>query len=176
MQNIQTPRLRLRPLVVDDAAFIFELVTDPDWLTYIGDKGVHTIDDAKDYITKGPQAMYKQYGIGLMVVELLGDNSPLGLCGLLQRANLTMPDIGFAFLKEARGQGYAFEAAAALIAHTFQFIQLDCLAAITAQKNAASQALLKKLGFSFKSIHHMDEHDPGSHLYELAKTTWLKTP
>ena len=69
MQNLLTSRLRLRPLIMDDAEFILELVTDPDWLTYIGDKGVHSIEDAKRYICDGPQAMYQQHGLGLWFIK-----------------------------------------------------------------------------------------------------------
>jgi ribosomal-protein-alanine N-acetyltransferase len=175
MQNLLTSRLRLRPLIMDDAEFILELVTDPDWLTYIGDKGVHSMDDAKRYISVGPQAMYQQHGLGLLLVESIESCKPLGLCGLLKRDNLPMPDVGFAFLAAARGQGNAYEAASAVIVHSFQQRSIDCLAAITSKTNVRSQALLQKLGFTFKGLHHMDENDPGSNLFELSKATWLKT-
>jgi ribosomal-protein-alanine N-acetyltransferase len=82
MQNLLTSRLRLRPLIMDDAEFILERVTDPDWLNYIGDKGVHSIDDAKRYIYDGPQAMYQQHGRGLLLVESIESCKALGLCGL----------------------------------------------------------------------------------------------
>ena len=175
MQSLLTSRLRLRPLIMDDAKFILELVTDPDWLTYIGDKGVYSIDDAKAYICDGPQAMYQQHGLGLLLVESLESSKSLGLCGLLKRDNLPMPDVGFAFLAAARGQGYAYEAASAVIAHSFQQTSVDCLAAITSKTNMRSQTLLQKLGFTFKGLHHMNKSDPGSNLFELSKTTWLKT-
>ena len=175
MQSLLTSRLRLRPLIMDDAKFILELVTDPDWLTYIGDKGVYSIDDAKAYICDGPQAMYQQHGLGLLLVESIESCKPLGLCGLLKRDNLPMPDVGFAFLAAARGQGYAYEAASAVIAHSFQQTSVDCLAAITSKTNMRSQTLLQKLGFTFKGLHHMNKSDPGGNLFELSKTTWLKT-
>jgi [ribosomal protein S5]-alanine N-acetyltransferase len=175
IQNIKTKRLVLRPLEIEDANFIYALVNDPDWLRYIGDKGVHSLEDAKAYIINGPQTMYRRHGFGLLLVETLGQAEPVGLCGLLQRDNLVMPDIGFAFLAQARGRGYAFEAAAVVISHYFNSNDLDVLAAITATDNQKSMALLIKLGFKFKCKHHMDKLDPGSNLFELSKCTWFKT-
>src|SRR4029450_3160946 len=61
---LETERLVLRRLTVDDHAFIFELLNDPAWLRFIGDKGVRTHEDARDYIRKGPMAMYERVGWG----------------------------------------------------------------------------------------------------------------
>lgn len=176
IETLVTARLSLRSLGLTDADFIYALVNEPDWLTYIGDKGVHNLEDAIRYIQTGPHAMYRQHGFGLMVVETLSEQRPIGLCGLLQRDNLSMPDLGFAFLAQARGQGYALEAAKAVIDNMFEKTSVLLLAAITAKNNQPSMALLAKLGFVFKSLHHMDEKDAGSNLFELSKADWLKTP
>jgi RimJ/RimL family protein N-acetyltransferase len=174
MQDLFTSRLKLRLIQLTDAPFVFELVTDPDWLTYIGDKGVRNLDDAKNYISYGPQAMYKQHGVGLMVVAIHETNIPVGMCGLLQRDNLTMPDLGFAFLPVARGKGYAAEAAQAVIEHGFKQLNIECLAGITAKHNQASILLLQKLGFVLVGTHQMKQGDPASNLFELTKTAWAK--
>ena len=70
---IETERLILRQLTIDDAAFILELVNDPDWLRFIGDRGVRTLDDARNYILNGPLAMYERAGFGMYLVELKSD-------------------------------------------------------------------------------------------------------
>lgn len=170
MHTLLTARLKLRALQLDDAPFIYQLVNDPDWLTYIGDKGVHNLDDARNYIVNGPQAMYQRYGLGLLVVETLQHDEPIGMCGLLQRDNLALPDLGFAFLPAARGKGYAAEAAQAVIAHGFSQHQLTRLAALTAPHNQASIGLLLKLGFVRVGSHKMSEQSADSFLFELAKT------
>ena len=95
---IETERLILRHLTLDDAAFIHELVNDPDWLRYIGDKGVRNLDDARAYIENGPMAMYERVGFGLFRVELKSRGTPIGMCGLIKRDTLPDVDIGFAFL------------------------------------------------------------------------------
>ncbi len=95
---LSTERLILRRLTTGDAEFIFELLNDPDFLRFIGDKGVRSLDDARGYILSGPVASYAQHGFGLWLVELKGSNTPVGICGLLKRDALDDVDIGFAFL------------------------------------------------------------------------------
>ena len=73
---LTTERLILRRFVVDDAPFIFELLNDPAWLRFIGDKGVKTLDDARNYMRKGPMAMYDRVGFGLYLTELKDGRHP----------------------------------------------------------------------------------------------------
>jgi RimJ/RimL family protein N-acetyltransferase len=142
-----TPRLHFRLLNDSDAEFILALLNEPDWLKYIGDKNVHTLQDALVYIHTGPLAMFAQQGFCLSLVEAVQDSVPLGLCGLLQRESLQWPDIGFAFAKRYHGRGIAFEAATATLNHAKETLGLTKVAAITALSNEASMGLLYKLGF-----------------------------
>lgn len=156
-------RLRLRPLVLADAAFILGLVNDPDWLKYIGDRGVHNPEDARQFIINGPQRMYAEQGHGMLLVETLEHGSPIGLCGLLKREYLDFPDLGFAFMPEHRGKGYAVEASIAVLKNAQSDFRK--IAGMTALDNQASINLLEKLGFGFSEIIKMDKHDPGTRLY-----------
>ena len=150
MQIVVTERLILRTLVLEDAAFILELVNDPDWLRYIGDRGVRTLDDARGYIEKGPLDMHARYGFSLYRVELKSDGTPIGLCGLIKRDTLPEVDLGFAFLARYRGRGYAREAAEATLAHARNALGLKHILAIVSPGNKRSIALLEKLGFSYE--------------------------
>jgi RimJ/RimL family protein N-acetyltransferase len=146
---VETGRLRLRRLVDDDATFILRLLNEPSWLQYIGDRGVRTLDDARDYIRNGPQRMYASSGFGLFVIEPGSEPIvPMGLCGLLRRPNLPDVDIGFALLPEFWGQGFAHEAAEATLRYGRDVHGLDRVAAITLPTNASSRRLLEKLGLS----------------------------
>lgn len=147
---MNTARLHLRRLEPSDAPFILRLVNEPSWLRYIGDRKVRTLDDARAYIEKGPMEMYGRLGFGLLLVEREG--APIGLCGLIQRDTLPDVDIGFAFVPEHWGQGYAAEAAEAVLADGRDRLGLSRVIAITSLDNDRSIHLLGKLGFRFERL------------------------
>jgi [ribosomal protein S5]-alanine N-acetyltransferase len=147
---LETDRLILRRFTVADAAFILELLNDPAWLRFIGDKGVRSLEDARDYLHKGPMAMYERHGFGLWLVELVDGQVPIGMCGLIKRDALDDVDIGYAFLPESRGRGYAHEAASAVLAYGKRRFGLTRIVAITSPDNAGSARLLEKLGMTLE--------------------------
>jgi [ribosomal protein S5]-alanine N-acetyltransferase len=146
-QELETPRLVMRRLVADDAAFFLALVTDPAWRRFIGERNVHTVDEARRSLVEGPIAMYDRTGHGLLCVERKLDGVPLGICGLIRRDTLPDIDLGFAFLPAFRGQGYAAESARASMAHARDDLGMKRLVAIASPENADSLRLLERLGF-----------------------------
>jgi ribosomal-protein-alanine N-acetyltransferase len=144
---IETSRLKLRWLELTDADFTYQLVNDPHFLRFIGDKQVADLDGARRYIEDGPRAMYRRFGFGLNRVALKDSDTAIGICGLLQRESLPYPDLGFAFLPEYRGQGYASEAADAILQHAYLILHQTQVAAIVNPDNLSSIKLLDKLGF-----------------------------
>lgn len=158
MKAIETERLIIREATAADAEFILELLNDPAWLRFIGNKNVRTLDDARDYISKTLVGMYERLGFGLYLTERRGDGAPLGLCGLIKRDSLPDVDIGFAFLPQFRGEGYAYEAASAVLEHGRNAFNLKRVVAITTLDNEGSARLLEKLGFKFeRTIKQSDE-------------------
>jgi RimJ/RimL family protein N-acetyltransferase len=149
---LETGRLALRRLELADAPFIVELLNDPAFIRYIADRGVRSEEDARSYLTSGPLASYAQFGFGLFHVSLRESGAPIGMCGLLRRAELDDVDIGFAFLPQYCARGYAFEIAAALLARTHQLFGVQRVVAIVNQDNAASIRLLGRLGFAFEKM------------------------
>ena len=146
---LETERLVVRELSLDDAAFVLELLNEPAFHRYIGDKGVRDLAGAEKYIREGPQASYAKHGHGLWLVALKDGGTPVGMCGLLKRDYLDHPDLGYALLARHGGQGYASEAASATLAHARSGLKLGTILAVTAQENPASIRLLSKLGFKF---------------------------
>ena len=147
VQVLTTERLVLRQLVPDDAPFILRLLNEPSWLKYIGDRGVRTIADAQRYIENGPVEMYARLGFGLYQVCLASSDEPIGLCGLLKRETLDDVDLGFAFLPEYWGNGYAHESSAAILSYAKNRLGLARIVAITSHSNDASRRVLQNLGF-----------------------------
>jgi len=150
---LETERLALRWVVAADALFVLELVNDPDWLRYIGDRGIRSIEAAREYID-GLRAMYVRLGFGLYVVELKGVDTAMGICGLIKRGWLEDVDLGFAFLARFRGNGYACEAASATLDHAESAVGLRRVAAIVSPENHDSRRLLARLGMQFERMVH----------------------
>lgn len=153
-------RLTLRRLTEDDAPFILRLVNEPSWLRFIGDKGVRNLDDARRHLREGPLDMYARRGFGLYHVSTKHDGAPIGMCGLIRRDALPDVDIGFAFIPESWGNGYAVEAAQAVVAHARDDFGLKRLVAITSLDNSASMRVLEKIGFTFERVIGLTPGDP----------------
>ncbi len=152
MKPIATPRLVLRPIVREDAAFVLELLNDPAFLHYIGDRGVRSLGDARSYIEQGPVASYARHGFGMYIAALASTGEPVGMSGLVKRDYLDCVDVGFAFRADARSQGLAFESAAAVMEHARTDCGLTELAGIVRPDNHASIRVLTKLGMTFERM------------------------
>ena len=164
MSVIQTPRLELRELDFSDAHFILELLNEEGFLRYIGDKGVRTLEDAREYISKGPMNSYERNGFGLYAT-CLRDGTPIGICGLVRREGLDDPDVGFAFLSRHCSKGYAVESAAAVLDHARRVLNLPRIVAITSPENTKSIAVLEKIGLHFLQKIRLLEDSPELKLF-----------
>ena len=160
MLVLQTDRLILRRYTLDDAEFIVRLVNDPSWLRFIGDKNVHDLDDARRYLREGPLDMYERYGFGMFRVEERDGGTPAGMCGLIKRDTLPDVDVGYAFLPQFRGKGYAFEAASAVLEYGNRVFGLKRILAITSLDNAGSIRVLEKAGMKFEREMEFRPGDP----------------
>lgn len=146
---LETERLTLREFVTADTDFIIRLVNSPGWLKFIGDRNIKTTEQAKAYLENGPIQSYNDNGFGLAMVETKEPKEQIGMCGIIKRDSLDNPDIGFAFLPEFTGKGYAFEMAAATLAYATQQLKLPVIYAITIANNVNSIKLLEKIGLKF---------------------------
>jgi ribosomal-protein-alanine N-acetyltransferase len=164
MNVIQTERLSLRQLESLDAEFILELLNEAQFLRFIGDKGVRTLEDARAYIVKGPRDSYERNGFGLYATCLL-DGTPAGICGLVKRDGLEDVDVGFAFLARHCAQGYAVESASAVLAHARHVLRLQRIVAITSPENFGSIAVLERIGLKFERMIRLAEHGPELKLF-----------
>ncbi len=164
MNVIQTERLVLRQLGLHDAEFILELLNQPSFLRFIGDKGVRSLDDARQYIQKGPRDSYDRRGFGLYATCLL-DGTPVGICGLVKRDGLEDVDLGFAFLSRYFLRGFAVESASAVLAHARQVLGLQRIVAITSPDNVGSIAVLERIGLKFERMIRLQEDSPELKLF-----------
>lgn len=159
LKTFQTDRLILRPMEEKDAEFILELLNDPSFIRYIGDRKVRTIEGARSYITDGPVASYAKNGFGLYLVELKESGESMGMCGLIRRNTLMDVDIGYAFLPKFWAKGYAFEAAREMKRYAQEELGLKRLVAVVDPENPSSIHLLEKLGMRFERMVRLSPDD-----------------
>ena len=147
---IETERLIISEVTADDDAFVLDLLNQPSFKQFIGDRGVRNLDQAREYISTRFTKSYRDNGFGLYLMELKEDTTPIGLCGFVKRDTLPHPDIGFAILPQFEKLGYAFEAASATMRYGKEELQLARVLAITTPDNDNSGRLLEKIGLKFE--------------------------
>jgi RimJ/RimL family protein N-acetyltransferase/GNAT superfamily N-acetyltransferase len=152
MIKLQTDRLLIEEVSTADGAFIYRLLNSSNWLKFIGDRGIRSLDDALEYIENSLIKSYLDNGFGLYKLINVKSNLPIGLCGLLKRQAFDHPDIGFAILPSYEGKGYVFEAAEAILNHAKLQLQIDKVLAITTTMNFRSQKLLISLGLKMEGL------------------------
>lgn len=159
---LTSPRLLIQPLTVNDSAFIFELVNTDGWKQFIGTGKVNSVEDAKAYVERINANANTVYWI----VRLNESETPIGLVTLIKRYYLEHADIGFAFLPEYSGKGYAYEASNVVLKYITEngFTQIE---AITVPQNVSSVRLLEKLGFTFEKETEVKEEK--LHVYTFHK-------
>jgi ribosomal-protein-alanine N-acetyltransferase len=142
--NFTTDRLLLNSLDTSHRQFILELVNTPGWLRFIGDRKIHTVEDASAYIDR----INNNPNIKYWVVSLPDDQTTIGIITFIKREYLDFHDIGFAFLPSYTKLGYAFEAATVVLSYLSNDLSLQKMLATTIPDNISSIGLLTKLGFA----------------------------
>src|SRR5690349_1263235 len=163
MEIIESERILLRPFTLEDVEFIVELLNTDGWIRYIGDRNVKTIEQARNYLLNGPMKSYETNGFGLSLAELKINHTPIGMCGLLKRDYLDHADIGFAFLPDYTGKGYAYEITTEIIGYGLKKLQMEKILAITLPENSAPIKLLENTGFRYDN--NFITPDTGEELY-----------
>jgi len=166
-KTFETDRLFLRPTTVGDAAFIRNLLNTPNWLKHIGDRNVHTTEEACNYIQEKMLTQLERLGFSNYTMIRKSDQAKIGTCGLFDREGLNGVDIGYALLPEYEKQGYAFEAASRLKEAAFDDFLFTVLYAITTNDNVASQRILEKLGMQYRTTVHIPNDPEELRLYQL---------
>jgi RimJ/RimL family protein N-acetyltransferase len=167
---IETERLRLRPVTVDDTELMLAIWNDPAFIRNVSDRGIRTVEQAREAIESGAQKLFEDYGYGPYCMSLKSDGTLIGICGLFKRDNLEDPDIGFGVLPDFCGKGYAGEAAAAVVNFARNELGIAILKAIVSPTNAPSIGLIEKLGLTFDQMITMPGDDDAICLYSKAFT------
>lgn len=165
MMVLETERLRLRRITLEDAPLLLELMNDPAFLEHVGDRGLRTVADAERYLAEKLLPSFDNFGFGLCVVELKTTGEPVGMCGLFKRETMEDVDIGYSTRRAFWRRGFAGEAAAALLAHGREVLKLPRIVAITGPRNTSSSRLLEKLGLRFERMIKMPDTEEERRLF-----------
>ena len=144
--NIITDRLKLDILTLEDHDFIMLLVNSKGWIEFIGDRNVHSTDDAIAYVNK----IMNTQNLFYWVVRVKHTNIAIGIISFLKRGYLENFDIGFALLPQFSGHGYALEAAKEVLLLASKNPGYYPVVATTIPRNVSSIKLLIKLGLHFE--------------------------
>ena len=160
--SILTDRLILEKLKLDDYDFILALVNSKGWIENIGDRKIHSKDDAIEYINK---ILWTENFIYWVVRTKIG-RTPMGIISLIKRSYLDNFDIGFAFLPQYTNHGYAYEAAKAVLQMVSKLAEFKVVLATTLFSNRSSIKLLTKLGFRYEKENETENQK--MHIYTNA--------
>lgn len=146
MNSFETERLLLQPVCLQDAIFYLELMNTPKWFQYIGDRNLHSVEDAEAYIQHKILSIFEGKQVTNYTVMRKIDKVKIGNCGLYHREGFDGVDIGFAFLPDYEGKGFAFEAASKVLQLAFENFGMNAVRAYTTEDNLDSIKLIEKLG------------------------------
>lgn len=166
--SFESDRLYLRPTTEEDAALVLAILTAPKALKFIGDRNLHSEEDAREYIRQRTLTQLRERGYANYTLVTKETGTKVGVCGLYVRPDLELIDLGYALHPEHEGQGYAREASKRIMqAAKERFGQLK-LSAITHGENTASIKVLEALGFTHLGQKTVAGYEGPSEYFEVA--------
>ena len=167
--KVETERLILREMIVEDAPDMFEMDADPEVYKYTGDIIPKSLEETKERIRNYPD--YKKYGYGRWASELKETGEIIGWCGLKYIEDLDEVDLGYRWKPKYWNKGYATEASLACLDYGFNRLNLDQIIAQALEENTASIRVMEKIGMTYwKQLN--TEEDPGL-FYRILKSDYL---
>lgn len=166
-QPIETERLILRPFVEEDAAAWLPLISLPEIIRYTGDTPAGSVEEARERLCSRPLRDYEVYGFGRLAVIEKASGRLVGFCGFKFVTELGETDIGYRFLPDCWGKGYATESAAALMRDGRRAHGIRRVVGTVHPDNPASGRVLEKLGLRFERLLEPDEQGTRFLLYGI---------
>ena len=169
-----TTRLILREMIPSDAPGMFALDSDADVQRYVGNQPISTMAEAREKIAYIRQ-QYQELGIGRWAVIEKASNNFVGWAGLKlvkepMNNHVDYYDLGYRFIKDYWGKGYATECAVASLHYGFTRMKLEAVYAWADADNQASCHVLEKVGL--KMIETFS-HDGGLYKwFKISREDW----
>lgn len=150
--TIETSRLILREVTIDDANDMYTYLSDNDVVKPMGLEPFETVEDVWDEI-KWYQSIYEE-GTGIRWgITLKDSGTVIGSCGFLnRRTKHYRAEIGYELSSDYWGKGIASEALEAVVKYGYQHFQLERIEALIEPTNLPSQKLVEKQGFQREGL------------------------
>lgn len=148
---LETERLRLRPRTMADLDDCLAMDFDPEVGRYLYPHGRPSREERRRVLQEQLSGTWPPVG-GAWTVEWCDRPGFLGWCGLFPLQDSGLTEIGYRFIPTSWGRGVATEAAARVLAHGFQALEIDPIVAVTHPENKASQAVLTKIGLRYQGL------------------------
>ncbi|MCC6739098.1 MAG: GNAT family N-acetyltransferase [Planctomycetia bacterium] len=160
--RLETPRLHLAPANASDAQALQSLWNEPEVRKYLWDGEEVPLEKAREAV-EAMNAGFREKGYGLWCVSLRHSGVLAGFCGLRGFGDAGAVELLFGLAPSRTGQGYATEAARAVLAHAFGACGLVEVWGRVDEPNARSAKLLERLGMSLRRTtagkrHRLLEH------------------
>lgn len=145
---IETERLVLREITMDDIEDMFRLHSNSDVQKYTGDPLIETLEEMEKAI-RTRISDYEKYGYGRWAAFLKNEMQFAGWAGLAYLPEFDEIDLGYRFLPEYWGSGLATEVSREILNFGFDKLKLRKIIAIAMKENKASIRVMEKVGMEF---------------------------
>ena len=164
---LDTERLSMRWLTLEDADLMLDVWNDPAFVKHVGDRGIRTVEQAHETLLSGAFKLYEDYGYGPFRMALKAGDVPIGTCGLFRREGYDDPDIGWSVLPGFGRQGYAYEAASAVLEYGQSELGIKRILAFVSPENRPSIGLAEKIGLRFERLTRLVGEEDYVSLYSV---------
>lgn len=146
--RIETARLRLRPLTLDDLDDLHRLWTEPGVRQYLWDGEVIPRERTKSIIETS-LASFENHGFGLWAVLPEADTTLIGFCGFCFFHEPPKLELLYGIAPAYWNKGFASEAAEAMMRYGFEELKFERIEASTDAANLASSKVMERAGMNF---------------------------
>ena len=148
---LETERLILRRLTMDDLDHLFTLYHSPDVRKYYSE-GIPSYEETKQELEWMINTCYAKYGFGMWATIEKKTRKFIGRCGLtpMDIEGREEIEVGYMLAKEYWGQGFATEAARAILQYGFEQEGLARLICVINPGNQASSRVAEKIGMTLE--------------------------
>lgn len=151
-QPIETERLLLRQFVADDAEEFLPLGSHPDVIRFTGERPLQSAKASRELLVANQLRDYSVHGYGRMACIEKSSGRMIGFSGLKFLEDMQETDIGYRFLPDCWGKGFATESSLAVIRAQCVPLGLTRLIGLVLPDNTASANVLRKLGLRFERL------------------------